>query len=101
MEPVHVIILGLSLGEWMSIIGIIAFISGLVSVLFKYIVFGPIQNDLKDLSDNIGGLKKSLDELKNQYDKLDRRVDEHDRRLDRHHEQIKTLFHEKGDPHEI
>lgn len=91
MTPVHVI-LGLTLAEWVSIIGIITFISGLVSLLFKYAIFGPIQSDLKELSQQLSALNSSLSELKQDYAKLDARVDEHDRRLDRHHEQIKTLY---------
>ena len=84
---------GLSLAEWASVIAIITFIATLVSLLFKYAVFGPLRADLKELSKSLSALNASLTELKQDYARLETRVDGHDRRLDRHHEQIKTLYH--------
>lgn len=86
---------GLSLAEWTAVIAIITFIATIISLLFKYAVFGPIRGDIKELSKSIGNLNDSLAELRNDYARLDQRVDEHDRRLDRHHEQIKTLYNER------
>lgn len=91
---------GLTWGEWVSIIGIITFVATLVSLLFKYAVFGPLRSDLKELSKSIGALNHSLDDLNHEYDNLEKRVDDHDRRLDRHHERIRTLFSNGGGRHE-
>lgn len=88
-------IAGLSLGEWVSIIGIITFISGLISMLFKYAVFGPLRAEIERLSNTIEGLDGSLKKIRNDYEKLEERVDNHDRRLDRHDEKFKTLFNDK------
>lgn len=84
-------LLGLSWGEWASITTIIIFMAGMVSLLFKYIVFGPFQDDIKDLNKNFKTLNDNLREIRVSIDELDKRVDEHDRRLDRHHERIKDL----------
>lgn len=84
-------LLGLSWGEWASITTIIVFMAGMVSLLFKYIVFGPFQEDIKDLNKNFKMLNNNLSELRSDIAKLDKRADEHDRRLDRHHERIKDL----------
>ncbi|QHM53250.1 hypothetical protein C7M41_01992 [Pediococcus acidilactici] len=84
-------LLGLSWGEWASITTIIVFMTGVVSLLFKYIVFGPFQEDIKDLNRNFKTLNDNLREIRVSIDELDKRVDEHDRRLDRHHERIKDL----------
>ncbi len=86
---------GLTWGEWVSVIGIVTFICTLVSLLFKYAVFGPLRTDIKELSKSIVALNANIAELRTDYAKLDARVDEHDRRLDRHHEQIKTLYNER------
>ena len=86
---------GLTWGEWASVVVLIGFVSTLVSLLFKYAVFGPISHDLQDLTKEIGVLNHSLGELEHQYNQLENRVDNHDRRLDRHHERIKTLFERK------
>lgn len=84
-------LLGLSWGEWASITTIIVFMAGMVSLLFKYIVFGPFQDDIKDLNRNFKALNNNLREIRTSIEELDKRVDEHDRRLDRHHERIKDL----------
>ena len=84
-------LLGLNWGEWASITTIIVFITGVVSLLFKYIVFGPFQDDIKDLNRNFGMLNDNLREIRISIAELDKRLDEHDRRLDRHHERIKDL----------
>lgn len=84
-------LLGLSWGEWASITTVIFFMAGVVSLLFKYIVFGPFQDDIKDLNKNFKALNDNLREIRVSIDELDKRVDEHDRRLDRHHERIKDL----------
>uniref|UniRef100_UPI0035A033D6 hypothetical protein n=1 Tax=Jeotgalibaca porci TaxID=1868793 RepID=UPI0035A033D6 len=85
---------GLSWGEWASLIAIITFLAGLISLLFKYAIFGPFRGDIKELNQNFTLLNHNLAELKSVISRLDRRADEHDRRLDRHHEKIKNL---KGD----
>lgn len=85
------ILLGLSWGEWASITTVIIFMAGMVSLLFKYVVFGPFQDDIKDLNKNFKALNDNLREIRVSIDELDKRVDEHDRRLDRHHERIKDL----------
>ncbi|MEE6667687.1 hypothetical protein PS423_09860 [Pediococcus acidilactici] len=87
-------LLGLSWGEWASITTIVVFMGGMVSLLLKYIVFGPFQDDIKDLNKNFKALNDNLREIRVSIDELDKRVDEHDRRLDRHHERIKDL-HDK------
>lgn len=84
-------LLGLSWGEWASIVTIILFMAGMVSLLFKYIVFAPFQDDVKDLNKNFETLNNNLREIRVSIEELDKRVDEHDRRLDRHHERIKDL----------
>ncbi|MBW4796926.1 hypothetical protein FG876_02470 [Pediococcus acidilactici] len=84
-------LLGLSWGEWASITTIIVFMTGMVSLLFKYIVFSPFQDDVKDLNKNFKTLNDNLREIRISIAELDKRVDEHDRRLDRHHERIKDL----------
>ena len=83
---------GLSLAEWASVIAIITFIATLVSLLFKYAVFGPLMGDIKELTDAISALNHGLDGLRHDHNSLEKRVDDHDRRLDRHHEQIKNLY---------
>lgn len=85
------VILGLTWGEWASITTIIVFMAGLISLLFKYVVFGSFQADIKDLNKNFETLNNNLSDLKTDIEKLDKRADEHDRRLDRHHERIKDL----------
>lgn len=90
--PPHIIIGGLSLEEWASVIAIITFIATLVSLLFKYAVFGPLRGDIKELTDAISALNYGLDDLRHDQKSLEKRVDDHDRRLDRHHEQIKNLY---------
>ncbi|QQC13472.1 hypothetical protein [Pediococcus acidilactici] len=87
-------LLGLSWGEWASITTVVIFMAGMVSLLFKYVVFGPFQEDIKDLNKNFKMLNNNLSELRSDIAKLDKRADEHDRRLDRHHERIKDL-HDK------
>lgn len=87
-------LLGLSWGEWASITTIIVFMAGVVSLLFKYIVFGSFQDDIKDLNRNFKTLNDNLREIRISITELDKRLDEHDRRLDRHHERIKEL-HDK------
>ncbi|MDB8873762.1 hypothetical protein [Pediococcus acidilactici] len=87
-------LLGLSWGEWASITTIIVFMAGMVSLLFKYVVFGSFQEDIKDLNKNFKALNDNLREIRISIAELDKRVDEHDRRLDRHHERIKDL-HDK------
>lgn len=84
-------LLGLSWGEWASIITIIVFISGFISVLFRYVVFGSFYNNIELLNHNFEALNNNLGDLKTDIAKLDKRADEHDRRLDRHHERIKDL----------
>ena len=86
-------LLGLSWGEWASITTIIVFMAGMVSLLFKYVVFGPFQDDIKDLNKNFKTLNDNLREIRISIAELDKRVDEHDRRLDRHHERIKDLHY--------
>ncbi|MBF7131083.1 hypothetical protein ITQ94_06330 [Pediococcus pentosaceus] len=86
-------LLGLSWGEWASIATIIVFMTGVVSLFFKYIVFGPFQDDIKDLNRNFGMLNDNLREIRVSITELDKRVNEHDRRLDRHHERIKDLHY--------
>ena len=86
---------GLSLAEWTAVITIITFIATIISLLFKYAVFGPIRGDIKELSKSITALNKQLEVLQNDYERLEGRVDEHDRRLDRHHERIKNLSLER------
>lgn len=92
--PPHYIA-GLSLGEWTAVITIITFIATIISLLFKYAVFGPISSDIKELSRSISALNKQLEVLQSDYERLEGRVDEHDRRLDRHHERIKNLSIER------
>lgn len=87
-------LLGLSWEEWASITTIIVFMAGVVSLLFKYIVFGSFQDDIKDLNRNFKTLNDNLREIRISIAELDKRLDEHDRRLDRHHERIKDL-HDK------
>lgn len=82
---------GLTWGEWASLIAIITFIAGLISLLFKYAVFAPFQRDIKELNQNFTLLNHNLAELKSDISRLDMRADEHDRRLDRHHERLKSL----------
>lgn len=84
-------LLGLSWGEWASITTIILFMAGMVSLLFKYVVFGPFQDDIKDLNRNFKTLNDNLREIRISITELDKRLNEHDRRLDRHHERIKEL----------
>lgn len=84
-------LLGLTWGEWASITTIIVFMAGMVSLLFKYVVFGSFQEDIKDLNKNFKALNDNLREIRISVAELDKRVDEHDRRLDRHHERIKDL----------
>ncbi|WP_235029783.1 hypothetical protein [Pediococcus acidilactici] len=92
-------LLGLSWGEWASITTIVVFMGGMISLLFKYIVLGSFQEDIKDLNKNFKTLNDNLREIRISISELDRRVDEHDRRLDRHHERIKDLHNKiwKGD----
>ncbi|MDN3207799.1 hypothetical protein, partial [Pediococcus pentosaceus] len=85
------ILLGLSWGEWASITTIIVFMAGVVSLLFKYIVFGSFQDDIKDLNRNFKTLNDNLREIRISITELDKRLDEHDRRLDRQHERLKDL----------
>ncbi len=85
------VLLGLSWGEWASITTIILFMAGMVSLLLKYVVFGPFQDDIKDLNKNFKTLNDNLREIRVSIAELDKRVDEHDRRLDRHHERIQDL----------
>jgi hypothetical protein len=87
------VLLGLSWEEWASITTIIVFMAGMVSLLFKYIIFGPFQDDIKDLNKNFKILNDNLREIRISSAELDKRVDEHDRRLDRHHERIKELHY--------
>ncbi|NVZ00230.1 hypothetical protein [Pediococcus pentosaceus] len=87
-------LLGLSWGEWASITTIVVFMGGVVSLLFKYIVFGSFQDDIKDLNKNFKALNDNLREIRTSIEELDKRADEHDRRLDRQHERIKDL-HDK------
>lgn len=82
---------GLSWGEWASLIAIITFLAGLISLLFKYAIFGPFRGDIKELNQNFTLLNHNLAELKSDISRLDMRADEHDRRLDRHHERLKSL----------
>lgn len=82
---------GLTWGEWASLIAIITFIAGLISLLFKYAVFAPFQGDIKELNYNFKQLNNNLSDLKTDIERLDERADEHDRRLDRHHERLKSL----------
>lgn len=82
---------GLTWGEWASLIAIITFIAGLISLLFKYAVFAPFQGDIKELNQNFKQLNNNLSDLKTDIERLDERADEHDRRLDRHHERLKNL----------
>ena len=91
--------LGLNWGEWASITTIVVFMGGMISLLFKYIVLGSFQEDIKDLNKNFKTLNDNLREIRISISELDRRVDEHDRRLDRHHERIKDLHNKiwKGD----
>ncbi len=84
-------LLGLSWGEWASITTVILFMAGMVSLLFKYVVFGPFQDDIKDLNRNFKTLNDNLREIRISITELDKRLNEHDRRLDRHHERIKEL----------
>ncbi|MEE6666404.1 hypothetical protein PS423_03225 [Pediococcus acidilactici] len=84
-------LLGLSWGEWASITTVVVFMAGMVSLLFKYIVFGPFQDDIKDLNNNFKALNNNLREIRISIEELDKRADEHDRRLDRQHERIKDL----------
>ena len=84
-------LLGLTWGEWASITTIIIFMAGVVSLLFKYIVFGSFQDDIKDLNKNFKTLNDNLREIRISIAELDKRLDEHDRR---HHERIKDL-HDK------
>ncbi len=86
---------GLSWSEWASIIAIVTFLATIIGLLFKYVVFAPIQVDIKELNQNFRVLNKTLDILQSNVDKMDRRIDAHDRRLDRHHEQIKNLYKDK------
>ncbi|KAF0362616.1 hypothetical protein GBP13_08500 [Pediococcus acidilactici] len=86
-------LLGLSWGEWASITTIILFIAWLVSLLFKYVVFGPFQDDIKDLNRNFKTLNDNLREIRVSIEELDKRVDEHDRLLDRYDERIQDLRH--------
>ncbi|WP_270217207.1 hypothetical protein [Pediococcus pentosaceus] len=86
-------LLGLSWGEWASITTVFIFMAGVVSLLFKYVVFGPFQEDIKDLNKNFKTLNDNLREIRISIAELDKRVDEHDRRLDRHHERIKDLHY--------
>ena len=95
MSILH-IILGLTWGEWASITTIIVFMAGLISLLFKYVVLGSFQNDLKELNNNFRLLNSNLSILKQDIEKLDERADEHDRRLDRHHERIADLKEKIG-----
>ncbi|MCT3020891.1 hypothetical protein EFN43_07455 [Pediococcus pentosaceus] len=89
-------VLGLTWGEWASIITIIVFITSLISLLFKYVVLGSFRNDLKELNKNFKMLNNNLIVLKQNIEKLDKRANEHDRRLDRHHERIKELKNRIG-----
>ncbi|MFL2080321.1 hypothetical protein ACEN4A_01260 [Latilactobacillus sakei] len=82
---------GLTWGEWASLIAIITFLAGLISLLFKYAIFGPFRGDIKELNQNFTLLNHNLAELKSDISRLDERADEHDRRLDRHHERLKSL----------
>ena len=84
-------LLGLSWGEWASITTVILFMAGMVSLLFKYVVFGAFQDDIKDLNRNFKTLNDNLREIRISITELDKRLNEHDRRLDRHHERIKEL----------
>lgn len=84
----------LSLGDWGSVVTVLAFIISLLGLFLKYVVFGPFQGDIKELNSNFTLLNNTLAELKRDIDRLDKKTVEHDRRLDRHHERIKNL---KGD----
>ena len=86
---------GLTWDEWASLIAIIAFIAGSISLLFKYAVFAPFQGDIKELNRNFKQLNINLSDLKTDISRLDERADEHDRRLDRHHERLKRLGEHK------
>lgn len=70
---------GLTWGEWASLIAIITFIAGLISLLFKYAVFVPFQGDIKELNHNFKKLNNNLSDLKTDIKRLDERADEHDR----------------------
>lgn len=82
---------GLTWGEWASLIAIIMFLAGLISLLFKYAVFAPFQGVIKELSHNFKQLNNNLSDLKTDIKRLDERADGHDRRLGRHHERLKIL----------
>lgn len=84
-------LLGLSWGEWASITTLIVFLATVVSLLFRYVVFGSFYANIETLNHNFETLNNNLSELRSDIEKLDKRADEHDRRLDRHHERIKDL----------
>ncbi|GKQ42901.1 hypothetical protein RD055328_08240 [Companilactobacillus sp. RD055328] len=82
---------GLTLGEWVSIIGIVTFLAGVVSLLFKYAVFAPFQMDIRELNSNFKTLNQNLASLQSDLKEIEIRVDGHDRRLDRHDERLKNI----------
>lgn len=82
---------GLTWSEWLSVIGIVTFLAGLISLLFKYAVFAPFQVDIKELNKNFTLLNSNLKILQDEIKTLKSSSAEHDRRLDRHHVKIKNL----------
>lgn len=93
--PPHVF-WGFQLSEWLQIIGIITFISGIVIWIVKMAIVNPTNTNNDALRHSIDALAKRVEGIGGNAEAVhkehDMRLDEHEVHLARHDEEIKTLF---------
>lgn len=93
--PPHVF-WGFQLSEWVQIIGIITFISGIVIWIVRLAIVNPTRVSNDALRESIDTLSRRVEGIGGNADKVheehDKRLDRHDVHLARHDEEIKTLF---------
>ena len=93
--------LGLTIEDWASLIGVVGSISGIVFYLFRVIVVKPMSDKSQALNSAIESLTKEVRSMQQQeeaeHENYEGKLHSHDIQLARHEEEIKTLFRHTDD----
>lgn len=94
-------LLGLSIEDIASLLGIIGTLCGAIFYLFRVIVVTPMRDENRNLSNALNALTHEFHAMRENEDRehkdIDAKLHEHDIKIARHDEELKTLFKTEKD----
>jgi len=89
-------VLGLTIEDIASLLGVVGGVSSVIFYLFRVIIVKPMRDEQHNLSNVLNALTHEFHAMRESEDREHRNIDaklhEHDIKIARHDEELKTLF---------